>query len=237
MKDQSPVDTEAHVLLTAAPSPFGHKVQVAAALVGLELSLHSVNSLEAGSLLRRHNPLGKLPVLITPRIGALFDSAVIIDYLHSWNPQVRLLPDEPWSRLETLRQQAIGDGLADAAILIYAECQWRPRSAMHPGWLAHQAGKIARTMVHITVNGRQTHFSPNAGHISIACSLHYLRMRLGAKSVEKWRDAFAWLDEAGRRCPPLQPLAPHPEQLADHLPCLPVGTISELLAQAAVDCA
>ena len=70
------------ILRSAAPSPFGRKVQIALALLGLDdVKIEATDTMDAGGSLRRENPLGKIPVLITEDGTAYYDSRVILEYL------------------------------------------------------------------------------------------------------------------------------------------------------------
>jgi glutathione S-transferase len=69
------------ILRSAAPSPFGRKVQIALALLGLEdVKIEATDTMDAGGSLRRENPLGKIPVLITEDGTAYYDSRVILEF-------------------------------------------------------------------------------------------------------------------------------------------------------------
>ena len=53
------------ILRSAAPSPFGRKVQIALSLLGFtDVTIDATDTMDAGSSLRQQNPLGKIPVLI-----------------------------------------------------------------------------------------------------------------------------------------------------------------------------
>ena len=62
------------------------------------------------------NPLGKVPVLITPEAGAIFDSLVICDYLDGLHGGRRLIPVEGKARWQALRLHAIAQGLCDIGL-------------------------------------------------------------------------------------------------------------------------
>lgn len=206
-----------HRLLTASPSPFGHKVQCAALLVGLQLQVEQVSTLEENSELRRLNPLGKLPVLVPPDAEAIWDSRVIIDYLQSRSGNSFLVPVDHAQRLQALQLQALADGLADAAILLYAEFQWREPCLQNPHWMAHQAGKITRSLEQLErAPPSKATDRPDVGEIALACTLHYLERRFGRGMRIRWPRTFGWRDASWQAIGALQASAP-PEVPAPHL--------------------
>src|SRR3546814_4963738 len=100
-------------------SPYVRKVNVVAIETGLQDRIERVPTVTAdpASGLAKDNPLGKVPVLITDDGMRLYDSPVICEYLDSLHEGPKLIPTEGIARWVTLSQQALADGLLDAAIL------------------------------------------------------------------------------------------------------------------------
>ena len=69
------------ILRSAPASPFGRKAKIAAALLGLPVSVVDADTMSATDSIRRENPLGKIPTLILDDGTTLFDSSVIVAYL------------------------------------------------------------------------------------------------------------------------------------------------------------
>lgn len=63
------------------------------------------------------NPLAKIPVLITDKGKAIYDSSVIVDYLDALASEPKLIPGELDERMEVKRWEALGNGIADATVL------------------------------------------------------------------------------------------------------------------------
>ncbi|MDB5875486.1 MAG: Glutathione S-transferase domain protein [Ramlibacter sp.] len=222
------------VLRTASPSPLGHKVQVVAALLDIPLVVTSANTLDPEDSLRRQNPLGKVPVLLRDDGSALYDSRVIVEFLVCLAATESLIPRERAARIEALRWQALSDGIADAAILIYSEFQWRPQEMRHAPWIGHQAGKVRRALHDVEKNIAVLNASrPDVGSVSLACTLGYLEVRFGRLLRENWPLTFQWLDEFADRVPQFRQGAPQPATFASHL--RPVEP--ELLGKAIFDIA
>ena len=54
------------ILRSAAPSPFGRKVQIALSVLGFDdVKIEATDTMDTSGPLLRQNPLGKIPALIT----------------------------------------------------------------------------------------------------------------------------------------------------------------------------
>ena len=89
----------------------------------------------------KHNPIGKIPALSVKGMD-LFDSPVICEYLDSQHKGRKLLPRKGRDRWVALRQQAMADGLLDAALLARYEGALRPEDKRWPDWTKGQMKKI-----------------------------------------------------------------------------------------------
>src|SRR5215212_3222203 len=105
------------ILRSSPSSPFGRKVKIAAALAGLSdrIMIENADTMDPNEALRTQNPLGKVPTLLLENGEALYDSRVIVEFLDALAGGGRLIP-AGWARFEALRQQALADGLMDAAL-------------------------------------------------------------------------------------------------------------------------
>ena len=115
------------VLRSSPASPFGRKVKLAAALLGLSdrIQVEATDTTDPNAPLRRENPLSKIPTLVLENGEALYDSPVILEYLDALGGGGRIIP-AGWSRFEALRAEALFDGLLDAALLLVYERRYRP---------------------------------------------------------------------------------------------------------------
>lgn len=128
-------------------SPFVRKVLVAAHELGLadriETTFLRPTPTALDPTLSEHNPLSKIPALVTDE-GALYDSAVIVEYLDALAGGGRLLPAAGSARWQALRVQALCDGILDAAILVFYETTGRPAERHWAPWLEGQRQKALR---------------------------------------------------------------------------------------------
>jgi len=178
------------ILYTAAASPFGRKVKLAAHCLGLidRITPRLTNTNDPDDEIRRLNPLGKIPALVTDDT-TLYDSRVIMEYLDALAGGGKLLPSSGPSRFEVLTRAAKMDGMMDAALLVVYESRFRPEGMQVDSVLAMQRGKIIRGLESIGDATYGNGAMPDFGDIGLACLLDYLDFR---KQVE-WRDHAAQL--------------------------------------------
>ena len=189
-------------LFFSPPSPFARKVRISALELGLaeriELIEVSLSPVQPHHGLRSHNPLGKIPALVTEADEALYDSPVICEYLDALAGGDRLWPAAGAARWRALRHQALADGLADAAILMRYELVIRPEGLRWSEWLDGQRLKVRTALDALEAEPLEGPF--DIGAISIVCALEYLEFRF---PEERWRERrpqlAAWHESLSRR--------------------------------------
>ena len=170
-------------LFYSSASPFVRKVLATAiaAGVGDQIERVTTNPWESPAELLAQNPLAKVPCLITAEGLTLFDSPVICDYLDSLG-EAGLFPARGPARWRALKQQAIADGIMDAAII-------RRMEGTRPGDEARdQVMERQRQIVQGGLNSLETDPPEDGldiGTITIACCLGWLDFRF---AHEPWRD-------------------------------------------------
>ena len=187
------------ILRSAAASPFGRKVRIAASLLGLsnEITFEQADTTNPNDTVRRQNPLGKIPVLVLDDGSTLFDSRVILEYLDHRAGGGKIIPREPTARFAALRLQALADGMTDAQILVVYEGRLRPPEKHEPKWVDYQADKIVRGLAVLEAEPPPLDPIPNVGQIALACLLGHRDLRF----TGDWR---AGHPEAGRLARPLR---------------------------------
>jgi glutathione S-transferase len=191
------------LLLRSSPaSPFGRKVKIGADLLGLSdrLQVSFADTLDPDETLRRENPLGKIPTLILETGETLYDSRVIIEYLDWLAGGGRIIP-EGQDRFPALHQQALADGILDAALLQVYEGRWRSEERRDASWLEYQAGKIDRGLSFAEERLSHPDERIHVGHIAQACALGYLDLRMAGRWREQHPRLVAWLDDFAKRVP------------------------------------
>jgi glutathione S-transferase len=129
-------------------SPFVRKVMVMAHETGLagriETTLLRPTPTKADPGLSHDNPLSKIPALITDDGLALYDSPVICEYLDSLHAGPKLIPARGAERFQVLRRQALGDGILEAAVLVFYERTMRPAAHQWASWISGQIEKATQ---------------------------------------------------------------------------------------------
>lgn len=189
-------------------SPFARKVRLAAAVLGLPLELELADTINPEDSLRRQNPLGKVPTLITDDGEALYDSRVILTYLDQVAGGGHLLPKDPAALIATLKLQALADGLMDAGILILYEGRFRTPEHQEPKWLDHQRQKMSRAVAALEASPPAEDGPYTCGALALGCALGFLDFRFdGAWRTDHPR-LVAWQDRFAARCPQFAETAP-----------------------------
>ena len=174
-------------LFYSPTSPYVRKVLVVAIEKGVDDKIERcpINVLEPHADFLAHNPLGKIPVLITDNGEALYDSPVIAEYVDTFFGEPRLIPPAGAARFRALRQQALADGLLDAGVLRLLEGR-RPEAERSQTWTAKQTAVIARALDALEAEAGELHDAVTIGPVSIGCALGFLDFRF---PHEPWRNA------------------------------------------------
>jgi glutathione S-transferase len=191
------------ILRSSPASPFARKVRIAASMLGLDrdIKIEPADTVDPADSLRRQNPLGKLPVLILDDGTALYDSRVILEYLDHRAGGGRIIPKEPTARFAALTQQALCDGILDAAILRIYEGRWRPPEHHVAKWVEHQTGKMTRALAALEAAPPGLDTPPHVGQITAACVLGYLDFRFEGHWRPDHPRLIAWLDRFAAAVP------------------------------------
>lgn len=205
-------------LLWSPRSPYSRKVVMGLDLLGLlnqvEIRLTRVAlPMPTDPGLLAENPLGKIPVLVVPDLGPLFDSRLIMSWLDHQQPGV-LYPADPAAHLETERLETLADGLTDVLLLWRTEESRgdKKNAAIAEGF--ETKTRAAMTVLESLVSGLDP-ASPDVGQIALRCCLDQLDFRY---SKCGWRDAFPglaqWHNAIGAH--PVIQAHPIPDDLPDH---------------------
>src|SRR5271170_8063424 len=119
-----------------------HELKLVQRLELLPAAAHPVNRDRS---VVEHNPLGKVPTLVTDAGAVFFDSRVICEYLNVLG-NGDLLPAGGEARFAILTDQALADGLMDAAVLARYESVVRPEQLRWPDWTRGQMEKVSSAL-------------------------------------------------------------------------------------------
>ena len=179
-------------LFFAPTSAFVRKVMVCAHFSGLTERIEKLDSaahpVQRDARIGVHNPLAKVPTLVLDDGTALYDSRVICEFIAHTGGNTHLFPAAGLARWVALQQQALGDGLIDAALLARYEHTARPVEMQWPVWRQAKLTSIQACLRSIEAVAPILGASqPTIGDIAIACALGYLDFRFPEL---EWRASF-----------------------------------------------
>jgi glutathione S-transferase len=191
------------ILRTSAASPFGRKIKIAASVLGLDhqITVEAADTNDPKDTLRQQNPVGKIPILILDDGTALYDSAVIAEYLDALAGGGHIIPREGKARFVELTLASLADGVTDASLLEVYEARYRPEEKRHASWVAYQAEKVTRALDILEKNPPAIGATPQVGAISLACALGYRDLRFQGAWRKSYPKLVAWLDAFASRVP------------------------------------
>ncbi|MFN4309532.1 MAG: glutathione S-transferase [Ferrovibrio sp.] len=177
-------------------SPYVRKVVIMALETGLDAKIERIPAattpIAQNPDVARANPIAKVPTLVADDGLHLFDSRVICEYLDTLHAGKKFFPADA-SRWAVLRQQALGDGLLDAALLVRYEGFLRPEDKRWSDWADGQMKKVLGAMAEIEKLAPSFGDRVDIGTVSIACALGYLDFRFGDMNWrQKYPQTAAW---------------------------------------------
>ena len=184
-------------LLYQTHSPYARKALVFAHEVGLAQRIEVVHH-ETSPTLRNEdvfavNPLGKVPVLVRPRLAPIFDSDVICAHLDTLHNGPRLIPLEGEARWQALGMQAVAQGLCQAGIAVRWETVRRPEHLRYPPLRDGYVEKLVAS--YDWLERELDPASPmHVGHIALATALSWLEFRELPTFRPKRPRLAAWFD-------------------------------------------
>lgn len=157
-------------------SPFARKCRVIAHELGLKLEEVRTLPMQDPEF-RRVNPLGQIPALQLDDGSVLMDSPVICEYLNHLGGGKFFPGMSVWrhstGRWKALALQALGDGMADAAVAwVILGRETSPPEAIR----ARRRDTVLATLDAL----ERTTFAadPTIGEISVACAIGYVEFRM-----------------------------------------------------------
>jgi glutathione S-transferase len=184
-------------------SPYVRKVMVMAIETGLadDIELIPTNVWKENGDIVVLNPLGKVPTLITGGGEVLYDSPVICEYLDSLHDGIKLFPPAGGARWIVLRQQALADGILDAAVLRLLEGR-RPQGERSAAWAERQKSCVERghDVIEAEADAGLLAGDVTIGQISIGCALGWLDFRFPDDCWRADREVLSnWFEEFCKR--------------------------------------
>lgn len=183
-------------LVGSKTSPFVRKVRVILAERNLPFEFIEESAWTRDTTVPRYNPLNKVPALVTDSGESIFDSAVIAEYLDGVSGG-HFIPSAAQDRARVRRDEALGDGIAEAGITAFLERKRDP-SRQDAGWIARQMDKVNAGIAAVGSGlGEEPYLGGDRmqlGDIACACALLWAEFRMPEL---RWREAnpalAAWI--------------------------------------------
>jgi glutathione S-transferase len=175
-------------LVGSTTSPFVRKARVILAERGLAYEFVEESAWTATTTVPRYNPLNKVPALVMDDGESIYDSAVISEYLDAISGG-HFIPAAAGERARARRDEALGDGIAEAGITVFLERK-REASRQDAAWIARQMEKVNAGIGALAASlGSKPYLggeSPNVGDIACACAVFWAEFRMPEL---RWRQA------------------------------------------------
>ena len=188
-------------LIGSPNSPFVRKVRVLAAELGVGARLHfdRVDPRTEGIDLPIYNPLRKVPTLVRADGSAIYDSAVICDWLcQTYGGTAQLLP-EGEKRWRVLTTEALADGALDAGIVARKE-KMRDVRLQSADVIDAQFQIVRRVFDRLDADTEWRNAPLNLGQIAVGCMIGWLEFRFPEFMAQASAPALnAWHKEFSRR--------------------------------------
>ena len=186
------MDKKMYKLTYSPASPYVRKVRLAGHLSDLNDQIELLNPDHAIHIkMKSNNPLGKIPVLMTPNDQYIFDSRVIIELLNDISG--KLYPSDSYKQI-ILTNAALAEGLVDASLLYVYSMRYAGDQKPSEVWQKLQLTKIENTLDYLDKNVLNK-FDPSIlfiSHIGLIVALDYLNFRkiydwkMKTKNLDVW---------------------------------------------------
>lgn len=187
-------------LFYAPASPYARKVRIFVIEKGLEAQVEAiaVDPYGPAESLKAANPLGKVPSLVVGGGQAIFDSAVICDYLDSIGAGASLWPtgDAIWA---AKTRASLADGMMDALFATVMEGR-RPETERSKMWIDRWRAAFLRSVDAVEADADSFGHGFSGDLIGLACAVAYADFRLPDCNWRAGHPALAaWYERIWRR--------------------------------------
>lgn len=211
-----------YTLISATPSPYARKVRIALLEKGIPFTLQTEVPWHGTTATPAYNPLEKLPVLVLPDGGGVYESRFILEWLEVHHPTPALQPEDPALRLQARQVEVITDGMCDAVVLLFFERQ-RPAGQVSEPWIARQRRKVEGGLRALNALAEQRRgqwlVGDNFGLAEIAAGtvLGYLAVRFAELEWQAQYPTLAALHRKLAERPSFQATVPVPQVITERV--------------------
>jgi glutathione S-transferase len=192
------------ILIGMFDSPFVRRVAVTLNVFGMPFEHRNWSVGKDFELIRKFNPLGRVPTLVQPDGEALIESAAILDFLDECaGPDRALLPRSGSDRRQALQIMAIAAGAAEKGVAQVYESAFRPPERRHRPWVDRCHAQMHAALAELDrlcqarsgewlIGNRMTH-----ADITATCAYTFL---VDAVSINRADTTFPGLAAIAGRC-------------------------------------
>ncbi len=139
-------------------SPFVRRVAISLNILELPFELEEIFVFGKPDIVRRYNPLVRIPVLVLDDGENLVESGAILDEIdHMVSPERRLIPSDGPLRRRVLQTAAIALACAEKAQWAFYEGRVRPPEKVHEPWVDHNDKQVLGGFDHLYVAAGKIH--------------------------------------------------------------------------------
>ena len=181
-------------LLGSPGSPYARKARVAMLEKKINCEFVADRPSHPDSQVPKHNPLGKVPVLVLDDGKAMYDSSVIVEYFDGIGSGPKLIPTDFAARIAVRQWEALGDGIVDAIVALTHDSRYSETCDINAGWYQKQLKKIEGGLAALErdIGGAEFCFGGSFGLADI-CAGMALGYMDRAYSAYDWRAKYPGL--------------------------------------------
>ena len=182
------------ILIGMFDSPFVRRVAVTMHFLSMPFEHRNWSVGKDFELIRRYNPLGRVPTLVLDDDETLIESGAILDFLDERaGPERALLPRAGRPRQLALRYMSVASGAAEKGVLQIYESAFRPADKRHEPWVLR-----CRVQMHAGLAELERHTKARKGDwligahmtqagITVACVYRFLNEALlGGAALQQY---------------------------------------------------
>lgn len=131
-------------------SPFVRRTAITMKLYGMPYEHNQLSTATDGEAIRKINPVGRVPALVTDDGMTLVESGAIIDWLdEKVGPARALTPPAGPERHKVQNLVVIATGTMDKAVSYSYETKRRPAERQHQPWIDNLKAQVAGGLRHL----------------------------------------------------------------------------------------
>lgn len=160
-------------------SPFARRVAIWCALQGREIERSEITVMGKDfEELKRHNPVGRVPILTLDDGTELIETFAICDWLDETMPEKRLIPVAGIARRAVLQKIALANSVAEKGVAMVYERNRRPEGKHWMDWQQRLVGQIQNGLAAIeaALSGVTWPDTPDGGDVATVIAYQFVEV-------------------------------------------------------------